>query len=116
ASSRSGRRSLSLVLLSIAIGRLSAHPALILSEILLPSASRRIDRQSSFMRVAAWPIGPARRLFPSGAESPSDPASLPPHSSLLSYPLSMSNDQARPLRPRLAAIALDISRAALDLR
>src|SRR5262245_17130277 len=41
ASSRSGRRSLSLVLLSVAIGQLSAHPALILSEILLPSASSR---------------------------------------------------------------------------
>src|SRR5437879_4411484 len=41
ASSRSGRRSLSLVLLSVAIGRLSAHPALILSEFLLPSASSR---------------------------------------------------------------------------
>src|SRR5262249_62021289 len=39
ASSESGRKSLSLAPLSAALGLLSAHPALLLSEFLLPSAS-----------------------------------------------------------------------------
>src|SRR5262249_30635143 len=81
-----------------------------------PGSAVAIDPVPSSPRAATWPIRPGRRPSHSGPEIPLDPASPPTHSPLLSYPRSMSSYRARLLPPRLAAISLDVSRAALDLR
>jgi hypothetical protein len=65
--------------------------------------------------MRACPIRPTHRPSPSGPDFPCDPTAARPHSSLLSYSLSMSIDRARFVPPRFAVPPLVVSLAAIAI-